>query len=275
MISVQTILQQTPLRRDAQILLCHVLECDQSFLYAHPEHELSTTQVKQFNILLKRRQQGEPIAYLLGYRDFWQLRLEITPEVLIPRHETELLVETALVRLPKSHCQVADLGTGSGAIACALAYERPQWQVVATDQSTAALALAQANAKRYKLSIRFYQGNWLNALPPGQQFDAIVSNPPYIAADEPQLQQGDVRFEPDSALVAAQQGLVDINTIATQACHYLKPNGLLILEHGYRQGQSVRTRLQSLGYNAVNTLTDHAGHERVTLGVLPDPMVLE
>ena len=268
--SVHAILTNTPLRRDAQILLCHVLECEQSFLYAHPEHELSTTQTTMFDALLQRRQQGEPIAYLLGYRDFWNLRLHVTPDVLIPRHETELLVETALSHLPESPCLIADLGTGSGAVACALASERPQWQVIATDQSAAALAVAQHNATQHQLNITSYQGNWCQALPPDQPFDAIISNPPYIAADEPELQQGDVRFEPISALIATQQGLADIHTIASQAQTHLKSNGLLMLEHGYRQGEPVQTLLQSLGYHSLTTLPDYAGHQRVTLGLAPN-----
>ena len=248
-------------------MLCHVLQCEPSFLYAHPEQELTHGQLAQFNALLQRRQQGEPIAYLLGYRDFWTLRLQVTPNVLIPRHETELLIESALAQLPQTPCLVADLGTGSGAIACSLAYERPQWQVIATDQSATALTVAKANAEQYQLAIECHQGSWCEALPTGKQFDAIISNPPYIADDEPELQQGDVRFEPSSALISPQQGLADISTIATQAPHHLKPNGLLMLEHGYRQGETVRTLLQSLGYKAVLTLRDHADHERVTLGL--------
>lgn len=267
MVTIQTVLSNAVLRREAQILLCHVLACEPSFLYAHPEHKLTTQQTAQFNTLLKRREQGEPIAYLLGYRDFWTLRLQVTPDVLIPRHETELLIETALTRLPGTPCLVADLGTGSGAIACALAYERPQWQVIATDQSASALAVAKANAEHYQLTIECHQGSWCKALPTGKQFDAIISNPPYIADDEPELRQGDVRFEPSSALTSPQQGFADISTIATQAPQHLKPNGLLMLEHGYRQGETIRALLQSLGYEAVLTLRDHAGHERVTLGL--------
>jgi len=266
MVTLQAILPDSLLRRDAQILLCHVLNCDQSFLYAHPEYELSITQADQFHALLQRRQEGEPIAYLLGYRDFWSLRLTVTTDVLIPRHETELLVETTLAYLPEDHCQVVDLGTGSGAIACALAYEREHWQIVATDQSTAALVVAQTNAQQYQLPIDFYLGSWCQALPEGQLFDAIISNPPYIAADEPELKQGDIRFEPTNALIAPQCGLADLHTIAIQAGDYLKANGVLVLEHGHRQGKAVSTLLQSFGYSAVTTLQDHAGHDRITLG---------
>jgi len=267
MISINDCLKINIPIEDNHALLCHTLQCNKAFLYTHPEHCLTAEQTEQWQILSDRRLNGEPIAYILGYRDFWTLRLNVTPDVLIPRHETELLVETALSQLPPHKTlAVADLGTGSGAMACALASERPDWQIIATDQSPAALAVAKDNAKQHQLSnITFKQGSWCNALPKDQTFDAIISNPPYIAENEPELKQGDVRFEPQSALIAPDHGLADISTIAAQAKQHLKPNGLLLLEHGYRQAAAIKDLLSKLGYQNIQCLTDLAGLDRITI----------
>lgn len=256
----------------AQALLCHILDCDRAFLYTHPDQQLTDAQSKLWQAASQRRMDGEPVAYIIGYRDFWTLRLNVTPDVLIPRHETELLVETALAQLPaKQTLTVADLGTGSGAIACALASERPNWRIIATDQSPEALAIAQANAQQHNLrNITFEQGSWCDALPV-QLLDAIISNPPYIGADEPELQQGDPRFEPQSALIADNQGLADIDTIAEQAQSHLKAGGLLLSEHGFRQGAAVREIFNKHGYTGIETLVDLAGLDRATICRQPAP----
>ncbi|MBV1786791.1 peptide chain release factor N(5)-glutamine methyltransferase [Marinobacterium sp. D7] len=254
-------------RLDAELLLCHVLEKTRSYLFTWPERELDPDQQAQYLALLERRIAGEPVAHLTGLREFWTLSLEVTPDTLIPRPDTETLVEAALARLSDGPYRVADLGTGTGAIALALASERPHWQVVATDRIAAAAALAERNRDRLGLhNVDVLTGSWCEPL--SGRFDMILSNPPYIDETDPHLAQGDVRFEPRSALVAAASGLADIRQIAEQARAYLKPCGWLLFEHGYDQGQPVRALLNGLGYAEVATLSDLGGHERVTLGRL-------
>ena len=209
---------------------------------------------------------GEPVAYILGSRDFWMLTLRVNRHVLIPRPETELLVETALALVTTPEASIADLGTGSGAIALAIASERPVWKILATDMSGDALTVASDNASQLNIvNVEFRQGSWCDALPP-QLFDLIVSNPPYIDAADAHLTQGDLRFEPHSALVAADDGLADIRTLCSQAPQCLKPGGWLLLEHGWTQGPTVAAILQSSGLETVRTLKDLNGNDRVSLG---------
>ena len=257
-------------RRDAEVLLCHVLNQSLTYLRTWPERELSGVQQTAFDDLIRKRQQGEPVAYLTGEREFWSMPFLVTSDTLIPRPETELLVEQALARLPADAPQtVVDLGTGSGAIALALAKERPNWQLTATDASFAALRIAEKNARRLKLdNVRFEYGSWYTPLR-AQRFHAIVSNPPYVADRDPHLAQGDVRFEPNSALVSGDDGLDDIRQIVAGAPAHLLPSGWLLLEHGYDQGELVAALLRQHGFAAVETLRDLAGQLRVTLGQLP------
>lgn len=257
-------------RLDAELLLARVLACSRTHLYAHPEYELSPDEQLAFIDLLRRRSAGEPVAYLLGSRSFWTFDLMVNSDVLIPRPETELLVELAMMRpgLPEN-AVVADLGTGSGAIALALASENASWHLVASDRIIEALRVARHNAGTLGLdNISFVQGDWCQPWAKGI-FDMIVSNPPYIAEEDPHLQQGDLRFEPVSALVAATAGLADLATLCREAVHGLKPDAWLLLEHGYGQGSDVRRLLQENGYREIATHKDLAGHDRVTLGQRP------
>jgi release factor glutamine methyltransferase len=254
---------------DAQILLAHVLEKDRSWLVAWPEHELTREQQRSFNALCVRRAQGEPVAYLLGRRAFWTFELEVCSAVLIPRPETELVVELALRLGAGLAGKVADLGTGSGAIALALARERPDWQVFATELSVEAQSVAAANFRRAGLSnLQLLPGSWCASLP-GHDYVLIASNPPYIDKADPHLQQGDLRFEPRSALVAGDNGMAELRQIAVQAKQYLAAGGWLVLEHGWKQGNAVRRLLVGLGYTEVATHRDHANNERVTVGRAP------
>ena len=252
---------------DAEILLSHALECDRSYLRTWPERPLSPEQQTQFQELIERRHTGEPIAYIIGERDFWDMTLHVSTHTLIPRPETETLVEQALDRIPPdAHWQIADLGTGSGAIALAIARERPHCQLVATDISAAALDIARKNAARNEVrNIRFVEGAWLAPLA-GELFNMIVSNPPYVHPDDPHLQQGDLRFEPLSALHSAPDGLTDIRIICDTARQHLHPGGWLLLEHGFDQGPATRACLAELGYQQVHTIEDLAHHPRVSLG---------
>jgi len=259
--------QSESARLDAELLLCHVLGVNRSWLFAWPDKNIKGDQQRRFDALVARRAKGEPIAHILGEREFWSLTLKVTPDTLIPRPDTEVLVEQVLRRLPEdSALKVADLGTGSGAIALAIARERPRCRVVATDLSAAALAVAQENARRHRISnVEFRLGRWCEALG-GEQFDLIVSNPPYIAEDDSHLAEGDVRFEPRSALVSGRDGLDDIRQISREARELLLNAGWLLLEHGYDQGGNVRSILQENGYKNVVTWCDLAGNERVTGG---------
>lgn len=252
-------------RLDAEILLSHVLQKPRSHLFAWPEKIPTVEQYTRFVALTEQRASGQPIAYLTSHKEFWSLDLHITADVLIPRPETELLVTLALQRLPNTHALVADLGTGSGAIALALASERSEWNMVATDASRKALEVARSNAKRLGLAITFTHGNWCSALPP-QQYDLIISNPPYIANNDPHLKHGDVCFEPEQALSSGPTGLTDLQTIVNTAPAFLKPGAWLLLEHGYNQQRDVTHLLQHAGYQAIETQRDLAGHPRVTSG---------
>jgi release factor glutamine methyltransferase len=250
-------------RLDAEVLLTAALERSRSYLHAWPEHEPEPQQAACFAAWLERRQTGEPVAYLLGYREFWSLELEVTPDTLIPRPETELLVELALQRLPgHAALQIADLGTGSGAIALALAVERPHAHVVATDSSPTALAVARRNAQHLGIAnIEFRQGDWCAALT-GERFDLIAANPPYIAVADPGWQEGALRFEPSVALVAGMDGLDALRVIIAQAPYCLKPGGWLLVEHGYDQGETVPLLLSERGFIEVHDHRDAAGLPR-------------
>lgn len=256
-------------KRDAEILLGFVTGRARTYLLAFGETLLTAEQAEQLAVLLARRERGEPVAYLVGEREFWSLPLSVSPATLIPRPDTECLVELALERLPVTPCAILDLGTGTGAIALALASERPDCQVTGIDLQPAAVALAQHNAQKLAINnTRFLQGDWFTPVV-GQQFALIASNPPYIDEADPHLEQGDVRFEPGSALVAAQQGLADLATIVEQAADYLEPQGWLLLEHGWQQGENVRMLLNAAGFIAVSTHRDYGGNDRVTLGQKP------
>lgn len=250
---------------EAEILLAHVLQVSRSYLYTFAEKKLSDAEEKTFFQLIDKRLQGEPVAYLTGHREFWSLDFHVTPDVLIPRPETEILVEQVLHLVKNEKAQIADLGTGSGAIALALAHEKPNWQVHATDESEAALNVARLNAKRLELpQVQFHLGKWCEALPQ-IFFDAIVSNPPYIAENDEHLSQGDLRFEPRLALVSGQDGLKDLHQIIQQAKAYLKSGGYLLLEHGFDQAEKVATLFKKAGYTHIIRQVDLAGLERVTI----------
>jgi release factor glutamine methyltransferase len=252
-------------RTDASLLLCQVLDCPRSFLLSHPETPLTPGQQQAFDALVARRAQGEPVAYLTGVKEFWSLELTVTPAVLIPRPETETLVEAALERMPPDKpLRVADLGTGSGAVALALARERPQAHVVGTDLSDAALAVARRNERQHAIpNVVFVDGDWYAALA-GQYFDLIVSNPPYVAAGDPHLAA--LRFEPQSALIAGADGLDALRTIIHGAPEHLQLGGWLLVEHGADQSEAVRALFAASGFTAVETLPDLAGLPRVSLG---------
>lgn len=252
---------------DAELLLAHALERPRSWLFAHAGDVVDHVAATRFRDLLKRRGAGEPVAYLLGSRGFWTLELAVTPATLIPRPDTELLVELALERMPPGVAmQVADLGTGSGAIALALAAERPRAAVIATDASAGALAVARDNAVRHRIgNVAFRQGDWCVPLA-GERFDLIASNPPYIAEGDPHLAQGDLRYEPAAALASGVDGLDAIRRIVDAAPAHLRPGGWLLLEHGLDQGAAVRALLEAGGLREVATARDLEGRERVTFG---------
>lgn len=253
-------------RLDAELLLAAALGKPRSYLRTWPERELDAAQQAQFNAFMQRRRSGEPVAYILGRQGFWSLDLEVAPHTLIPRPDTELLVETALERLPATPLAVLDLGTGTGAIALALASERPAWQVTGVDRVEDAVALAERNRQRLNLgNASFVQSHWFSALA-GQRYGLILSNPPYIRADDHHLDQGDVRFEPSSALVAGSDGLDDIRAIIQTAPQHLLEGGWLLLEHGFDQASDVRALLAAEGFVEVHSRRDLAGHERISLG---------
>ncbi|MHB9783546.1 peptide chain release factor N(5)-glutamine methyltransferase [Stenotrophomonas maltophilia] len=259
-------------RHEAELLLLHVLERPRSWLFAHATDPLPATAQAAFEALLARRAAGEPVAYLTGRRGFWTLDLRVDAATLIPRPETELLVELALERLPSDRpLSVVDLGTGSGAIALALASERPLAQVLATDASPGALAMAARNAAHHELrNVRFAEGgqDWYAPLQ-GARFALIASNPPYIASEDPHLQQGDLRFEPASALASGIDGLDDIRRIVAGAPEHLQPAGWLLIEHGWDQGAAIRTLFDAAGFADVQTQQDLEQRDRVTLGRRP------
>jgi release factor glutamine methyltransferase len=253
---------------EAGLLLCHLLRVPRSHLFAWPEKRLTPGQQRGYEVLIRRRLEGEPIAHITGKREFWSLPLRVTSDTLIPRPETELLVERALMHLATIAApRIADLGTGSGAIALALASERTDALIHASDQSTAALAVARANAEALQFpNVSFFQGDWCDALPKDQCYDLVVSNPPYVEAGDAHLRQGDLPHEPLSALIAGPDGLADIRQIAAQTPGRLKLGGWLLLEHGETQSESVRTILRERGFSAISTLEDLARRPRVTEG---------
>ncbi|OMH39200.1 protein-(glutamine-N5) methyltransferase, release factor-specific [Motiliproteus sp. MSK22-1] len=257
---------------DVQLLLEQVLEKPGSYLYTWPERKLTEQQQAAFMDMLRRRQAGEPVAHILGYRDFWTLSLAVNATTLIPRPDTERLVELALERVADGPYHVADLGTGTGAIALSLASERPRWMLYATDRLEDAVRLAEQNRQRLNIpNVRLQVGSWCEPLQTlsAEPLDMIVSNPPYIDPADPHLKQGDVRFEPHSALVADHSGMADIELIALQAVDYLKKGGWLLLEHGYDQGERVRDTLIEHSYLEVETFVDLGGQDRVTQGRRP------
>ncbi|WP_421332978.1 peptide chain release factor N(5)-glutamine methyltransferase [Aeromonas sp. 603607] len=261
-------------RADADVLLCHLLGCRRSYLMTWPERELDAAQQATLQGWLARRLNGEPIAHLVGEREFWSLPLKVSPATLIPRPDTEVLVEQALTRIPQGPCAVLDLGTGTGAIALALKSERPEVDVWAVDRMADAAALARENSAALGLPIEVRDGSWFEPLgepdrDEAPRFAVIVSNPPYIDGADPHLEQGDVRFEPRSALVADDAGLADIRHIVAHAPAYLLPDGWLLLEHGWDQGEAVRQLLRDGGYREVATVRDYGDNDRVTLGLCP------
>lgn len=252
-------------RLDAEVLLARVLNKPRSHLHAWPDKQLDQAQTLMFQDWVSRRANGEPVAHLTGEREFWSLSLEVTPDTLIPRPDTEILVEKALQLLPVDRpLKIADLGTGSGAIALALAQERPRWQVFALDRAPACIEVARRNALRTKAdSLVFMLGNWCTAFA-NASLDAIISNPPYINIGDPHLQSGDVRFEPLTALVAGDDGLDDIRLLIKDAGRVLKSDGYLLLEHAPQQTECIHNLLKQVGFNTVSTCCDLAGLERVS-----------
>jgi release factor glutamine methyltransferase len=267
--SLQTISDSAML--DAEVLLSLALNKDRSYLRAWPEKPLSDEQNHQFLSFLKQRLTGIPIAYITGFKEFWSRDFEVTPDVLIPRPDTELLIEVSLKLLPDNKAaNILDLGTGSGIIAITLAAERPKINVSACDSSETALAVAKRNAIKHNINnIQFHLSNWFSAIP-NSLFNVIVSNPPYIAQDDYHLQQGDVRFEPTSALCASEHGLEAIQHIANKARQHLEDGGHLLIEHGYNQQHSVKTIFAKFHYENIQTFTDLAGQPRATYGQKPD-----
>lgn len=253
-------------KRDAEILLEHVTGKSRTYLLAFGETLLTAKQEAQLAALLARRKTGEPVAHLVGEREFWSLPLYVSAATLIPRPDTECLVEQALARLPTAACSILDLGTGTGAIALALATERPDCTVTAVDVMPDAVTLAQRNVERLGLgNVTVLQSSWFTALE-NRLFALIVSNPPYIDEHDPHLAQGDVRFEPLTALVAANEGLADLDHIVTTSRQHLLPGGWLLVEHGWTQGNAVRALFTNAGYREVATCRDYGGNERLTLG---------
>ncbi len=254
-------------RLDAELLLADCLQCTRTYLYTWPEKIISVIQQQRFNELFARRKNGEPVAHILGQREFWSLSLSVNNSTLIPRPDTECVVELALTLPLPAAARVLDLGTGTGAIALALASEKSVWQFIAVDQSADAVALALHNCAQLQLAnVVVLQSNWFAVFDTAERFDLIVSNPPYIDEQDPHLQQGDVRFEPLSALVAGDNGLADIRHIAAQAFHFLNCVGWLVVEHGYQQGAIVRQIFHDNGFAQVRTEQDYGGNDRMTFG---------
>jgi release factor glutamine methyltransferase len=265
-------LERRDARLDARVLAAHVLRVDAAWLIAHDTDPLPAQQALAFQSLLAHRLTGLPIAYLTGNREFYGRPFQVTTDVLIPRPDTELLVELALARIPPNQeIDVLDLGTGSGCIAITLALERPFARVTAVDRSAAALAIARSNAKTLNARVEFLTSDWFSAfmpsrVRPGRRFDLIVSNPPYIAADDPHLAQGDVRFEPISALAAGADGLDALRHLIATACAHLQPGGTLLLEHGYDQAEAIQALLRQNGIHSPQSWNDLAGVQRVSGG---------
>jgi len=251
---------------DSQYLLCYVLDCAHHYLHTWSDQTLTTQQQQQFEQLVSERKQGKPIAHLIGQRGFWTLDLKVTADTLIPRPETELLVTLALEKIT-SQMRIADLGTGTGAIALSIAKEHPETVIFATDYSQAALDVAHYNAQHYALhNVHFWQGSWLDAVAT-HSLDMIISNPPYIEQNDPHLQQGDVRFEPITALSSGSDGLDDIRQIVRQAAKCLNPAGYLLIEHGYNQAEQIMQLFQGAGFMNIKSEQDLGGKNRVVMGV--------
>ena len=255
---------------DAEALLVHCLNKSRSFLYTWPEKTLTVEQFKNFQQMVKKRQQGMPVAHIIGEREFWSLPFIVNESTLIPRPDTEILVETALNLDVRFNARVLDLGTGTGAIALSIAHERPKWRITAIDKVPEAVALAKANRANLNLEqVEILQSDWFSAVK-DRDFDLIVSNPPYIDEQDEHLHMGDVRFEPQSALTAADEGFADLYHIADKAREHLLPGGFLLLEHGYQQAIKVRQKLIDLGYIDVATVRDFGSNDRCTIGTWTD-----
>jgi len=254
---------------DSNILLCHVINKDISYLYTWPENKLSLNEYEKFIELLNRRIKGEPIAYIVGMKEFWSLPLLVSPATLIPRPDTETLVELVLeLYQGQKNFDCLDLGTGTGAIALALASENISWKVDAVDFNDEAVSLAKLNAERLKIAnVNVFQSDWYSNVANEKKYNIIVSNPPYIDEHDQHLAQGDVRFEPKSALVAEEQGLSDIKVIVENAKQHLKPKGSLFIEHGFEQGVLVCDILSGFGYQNAQTVTDLNGQDRISWAV--------
>ncbi|PQJ55244.1 protein-(glutamine-N5) methyltransferase, release factor-specific [Psychrosphaera saromensis] len=254
---------------DAEILMCHVLDCNRTYLFTWPDKALDATQIAVFHQLCDKRHAGHPIAHIVGFRAFWTLNLKVTPTTLIPRPDTETLVEQALLLVSEQqgdNLTGLDLGTGTGAIALSLASELPHWNWLAADFIADAVTLAQENAELNGITnCKIIQSDWFEQIP-NTKFNLIVSNPPYIEENDPHLEQGDVRFEPLSALTAPDNGLSDIKKIVSQAKDYLHQNGVLIIEHGHAQGEAVRDVFIYNGYKNTTTIKDLSENERITVG---------
>ncbi|SFN34677.1 peptide chain release factor N(5)-glutamine methyltransferase [Marinobacter pelagius] len=261
------IVSDTP-RLDAELLLSHVTGLGRTSFRAWPERIVEPAQVEAFEALVTERVAGKPIAYLLGHQEFWSLPLKVSPSTLIPRPDTECLVEVALSLPLPAKARVLDLGTGTGAIALALASEHPDWQVSACDTVDEAVALARENAQALGLCVSVVRSHWFDDLPPGS-FDLIVSNPPYIKEGDHHLAEGDVRFEPGSALVSGVDGLDDIREIVTRAPDWLAGNGWLLVEHGYDQAEAVQALFRARGFGSVKSRQDYGQRDRMTLGQWP------
>lgn len=254
-------------RIDAESLLCHLLKCNTAHLAAWPEQSLDAKHVQQFNTLLEKRKAGTPVAYLTGNKEFWSLPFNVTPATLIPRPETETLVEFVLNKFSsQKKLSLLDLGTGCGTIAIALANEKPEWVITATDISDEALTIAKKNAKQLNIkNIEFIRSSWFEKLK-NKTFDVIVSNPPYIANNDTHLTMGDVRFEPEHALKAGKQGMDSIQAITAEAKNHLCTGGWLVFEHGYNQKESCYTCLQDAGFNNIEQKNDLSGQPRISAG---------
>lgn len=252
---------------DCELILLYVLNAHRNILFTDPEQLLSIEQQKHFIELIGRRKNGEPVAYIIGTQGFWDLNLKVAPETLIPRADTESLVEWVLEQSFNPH-HILDLGTGTGALALALASEYPKANVLGVDIMEGAVSLANANKTLNQINnVSFIQSNWFENIADGAQFSLIVSNPPYIDEEDEHLSKGDVRFEPESALVAKQQGYADLFFIAENATRYLTQGGVLVMEHGWKQAEQIQQKLNALGYHSVGSGIDYGGNQRFTFGV--------
>lgn len=256
-------------RIDAEVLLCHCIKQSRTYLYTYSDKPLTDQEYQDYQQLIHQRHQGQPIAYITGEREFWSMSLKVNEQTLIPRPATEKLVEVTLELLKdQAQAKVLDLGTGSGAVALALAKERPDWNITASDKNPKALALAKENAKHLGLkNIQFYLSDWFMALPE-QRYHAIVSNPPYIAENDPHLQQGDLRYEPIEALVSGKDGLHDIKEIIIKSSDFLLSDGYLLIEHGYDQKHQIEGIFQNTGYTHIKCWKDSEGNDRISGGQL-------